>query len=106
MSTKTYFWVVIVAVILLTGIFTGCGDDGPSLLDIPVYPNAIEGEYMSQQGPGGFMGGELEQFSTTDSFDEVLNFYDEALDEFAPELVSNTSELGRQTAFSIRKNTA
>lgn len=93
-----------VALALLIHGATGCGSssgDGPSLQDIPRYPNATEGESMAHSSPGGFMSGNLAQFTTTDSFDEVLEFYTEALGKYDPELMSHTSELGRQTAISI-----
>ena len=98
---------IVFAFALLINIATGCGSSGggPSLEDIPLYPYASEGESMAQSGPGGFMGGKLAQFTTTDPFDEVMDFYTDALDKYNPQLMSHTSELGRQTAISIpRKN--
>lgn len=96
---------MVIAFALLIGIHTGCGssgDDGPSLKDIPLYPNATEGESMEHSRP---MGGKLEQFTTTDSFDEVVDFYTDALNKYDPKLLTHTSELGRQAAISIpRKN--
>jgi hypothetical protein len=92
------------AIALLVNIPTGCGgssDDGMSLQIIPRYPNATEGESMGQSSLGGIVRGNLAQFTTTDSFDEVLEFYTDALGEYDPELMSHTSELGRQTAISI-----
>lgn len=64
---------MVFAFALLINITTGCGSSGggPSLEDIPLYPYASEGESMAQSGPGGFMGGKLAQFTTTDPFDEV-----------------------------------
>ena len=97
---------LLVGVALLVNITTGCGnssDGGLSLQDIPRYPNATEGQSMAQSSPGGLVGGKLEQFSTTDPFAEVVKFYTNALTEFDPEVISHTSELGRQTAISIRK---
>lgn len=91
---------------LLIGIPMGCGSpggDGPSLDDIPRYPNATEGESMGQSSPGGVVHGKLSQFTTTDSFDRVLEFYASALGEYDPEFMSHTSELGRQAAFSIQR---
>jgi hypothetical protein len=89
---------------LLIGISTSCGGsggEGPSLGDLPRYPNATEGESMSQSSPGGFLSGSLVQFTTTDSFDQVVDFYTDALSQYDPEFMSHTSELGRQTAISI-----
>ena len=99
---------MVIAFALLIGIYTGCGssgDDGPSLQDIPRYPYATEGESMEGSSPGNIMGGKLVQFTTTDPFDEVVDFYTDALTKYDPKVISHTSELGRQTAFSIpRKN--
>jgi hypothetical protein len=95
---------VAAAFALLINIPTGCGsstDDAMSLQIIPRYPNAAEGESMAQSSLGGLMRGNLEQFTTTDSFEEVLEFYTDALSEYDPESMSHTSELGRQTALSI-----
>lgn len=92
---------------LLISIPTGCGSssgDGPSLQDIPRYPNATEGESMEQSSPGGFVRGSLAQFTTTDPFEEVVDFYTNALNEYDPQFISHTSELGRQTAISIPQN--
>jgi hypothetical protein len=89
---------------LLISIPTGCGsssDDGTSLQILPRYPNATEGESMAQSSLGGIVRGNLAQFTTTDSFDEVLEFYTDALRAYDPESMSHTSELGRQTAISI-----
>ena len=93
-----------VALALLTIIPAGCGSssgDGLSLQDLPRYPNATEGESMEQSSLGGIVGGSLAQFTTTDSFDEVMDFYTDALNKHDPEFLSHTSELGRQTAISI-----
>ena len=58
---------------------------------------------MGQSSPGGMVHGNLAQFTTTDSFDQVLEFYTNALREYDPEFMSHTSELGRQAALSIRR---
>jgi hypothetical protein len=96
---------MLIAFSLLIGIPTGCGnsEDRPSLEDLPLYPYATEGESMEQSGPGGFMSGKLAQFTTTDPFDDVMDFYTDALAKYDPQYISQTSELGRQTAISIPK---
>ena len=97
---------LVVAFALFITIPTGCGNsgsDGPTLQDIPHYPNATQGESMEQSIPAGFVGGKLAQFTTTDSFDEVVDFYTDALNKYDPEFLSHTSELGRQTAISIQR---
>ena len=40
---------------------------------------ATKGETMAQSSFGGVVGGSLEQFTTTDSYEEVVDFYTEAL---------------------------
>jgi hypothetical protein len=96
---------MVIAFAMLISIPTGCGSSGGglSLEDLPLYPYATEGESMEQSGPGGFMGGKIAQFTTTDLFDEVLDFYTDALNMYNPQLISHTSDLGRQTAISIPK---
>ena len=94
----------VVAFALLIYIPAGCeNSNGKGLLlqDIPRYPDATEGESMEQSIPGGLVGGKLAQFTTTDSFDEVVDFYTDALNKYDPQFISHTSELGRQTAISI-----
>ncbi|MBW2216263.1 MAG: hypothetical protein JRF34_03610 [Deltaproteobacteria bacterium] len=95
---------LIIAVTLLVNIFTGCGSpdrDGLSLKDIPRYPNATTGESMEQSSFGGIVEGNLAQFTTTDSYDAVVDFYTEALTNYDTELISLKSELGRQTVISM-----
>ena len=95
---------LLVTMTLLISILSGCGkssEDGISLQDIPHYPNATKGESMEQSGFGGFIGGGLAQFTTSDSFDDVVEFYTDALNSYNTELLSNTSELGQQTVISI-----
>ncbi len=105
MGIRTYGKLsTVVAFALLLSILIGCGsasNAGPSLQNIPRYPNATQGESMQQSSLGGIVGGKLEQFTTTDSFDEVVDFYTEALHEHNPELLSHKSALGRQTAISV-----
>lgn len=96
--------VLMVLIALLIGFAAGCGNSSSiqsALQEIPHYPNAIEGESMEQSLPGGFLGGSLTQFTTTDPFDDVLEFYTDALYQYDTELMEHESELGRQTAISI-----
>ena len=95
---------IALALALWISIQIGCGGsggDGPSLQDIPRYPGATKGESMEGSSPGGMVHGNLAQFTTTDPFDQVLEFYTDALREYDPELMSRRSELGRQAALSI-----
>jgi len=89
---------------LLIIFSTGCGksdDDEPSLEDIPHYPNASKGESMEHSAIGGFVGGKLEQYTTTDSFDKVVEFYTNALSSYQSETLTNSSELGQQMVISM-----
>ena len=95
---------MVVAFALLINILTGCGDsdgDGLAFQDIPRYPNATAGESMDPSSFGGIVEGNLAQFSTTDSYDDVVDFYTYALTNYDTEVISHKSELGRQTAISI-----
>jgi hypothetical protein len=56
---------------------------------------------MEQSSFGGIVEGNLAQFTTTDAYDAVVDFYTEALTNYDTELISLKSELGRQTAISI-----
>jgi len=102
MNKKIHAMVVVLA--LLTVIAIGCGgssDIESALEEIPRYPGATEGETMKNSLPGGFLGGVLKQFTTTDTFDEVVDFYTDALYQYETELMNHESELGHQTAISI-----
>ena len=96
---------MVLAIALLLVVPAGCGNPGggTSLQDIPLYPNATAGESMEQSSPGGFVSGKLAQYTTTDPFDDVLEFYTDALNRYNPEFISHESDLGRQTAISIPK---
>lgn len=59
--------------IYLVTVFGCSRGDGPSLEDIPRYPNATEVESMEQSSFGGIVSGSLVQFTTTDTYDEVLD---------------------------------
>lgn len=94
----------IAGLMLIILLLSGCGksdEGGPDLEDLPLYPGATRVESLEQSVPGGLMGGKLEQFTTTDSYDDVLQFYREALNGFNPETSSFESELGQQTAISL-----
>ena len=56
---------------------------------------------MEQSSPLGIVSGKLEQFTTSDQFDEVVDFYTDSLNKYDPEFLSHTSDLGRQTSISI-----
>ncbi|MGC9367336.1 MAG: hypothetical protein ACP5FK_09910 [bacterium] len=100
--------IVIFLIVLLASINSGCGFLGCGKLstdDLPRYPNATEVETMEQSSPGGVIGGNMVQFTTEDSYDQVLEFYSDTLKSFNPEIISETSELGRQTAYTIKRGT-
>jgi len=90
--------------VLIVILLMSCGktdEGGLTLEDLPRYPGATQVESMEQSVPGGLMGGKLEQYTTADSYDDVLQFYVEALSEFDLETSSFESALGQQTAISL-----
>lgn len=93
--------------VLLMGLLAGCGGSGDeatiTLKEVPIYPQSIAGESLEASIPGGMMGGNLAQYTTTDSYDEVLAFYINALHQYQPQVDTLTSDLGRQTAFSVEQ---
>lgn len=102
---KFSFFKFIIVSTLSIFIF-GCGEPestGPTMDDIPLYPNVEVGQSMEQSVPGGFMGGGLRQYSTPDSYDDVIAFYTDTLNQYDTEVINHTSELGQQTAISIRQ---
>ena len=87
-------------------LITGCGDSGskgPGFHDIPQYPNSVKKESMQQSSLMNIVKGKLEQFTTEDSFDDVNNFYTNALQKLNPRTQNHTSELGRSTAMVIKQ---
>lgn len=96
------------AVLLTIGIASGCSNDNTptalGLQEIPVYPGAREGESMSGSSMGGIARGGLRQYTTHDAYDEVLHYYQEALEAYQPQTLSHTSELGRQAAISVQQD--
>lgn len=107
MTTKTQT----ISAIIITAVFslvlvTGCGNSskkGPTFQDIPQYPNSTKKESMSQSSLMGMVKGRLEQFTTEDSFDDVSNFYTNALQKLNPKTQSHTTEIGRSTAIVIKQ---
>lgn len=92
--------------VLLVFVLTACGGAPDSieieLADLPVYPNATLGEGMAQFSAGP-MGGSMQQYMTMDAYDEVVEFYTDALSTYPTETISQPSQLGRQTAISVLK---
>ena len=83
-------------------LLAGCAENhGPSMSAIPRYANSTPGEMMQGSTPGGFMGVSLEQYTTTDSFDQVFEFYREELKAMSPQVLNERCELGRMSAFAI-----
>ncbi len=80
------------------------GTSGPELTlsDIPIFPDAKEAASMLPTDMAG-MKGNLKQYSSSASYDDVVNFYINALQTYQTHVVGHTSELGRQAAISIRK---
>lgn len=83
-------------------ILSSCGKAEKSSVSsrpaIPPYPNAIHDQSIEKKGMG-----QLERVYTHDSFYEVVQFYSEKLEQYDPNSVSHTSELGRQMAITFEK---
>jgi hypothetical protein len=93
------------AVALLLAV--GCAGESNSagaeaFRQLPHYPGAVQTESIAQSGMLGILSGEIVQLTTGDSFDEVLDFYRTALADQDVEVIDHTSDLGRQTAISMR----
>jgi hypothetical protein len=100
-----FFIATLCAVVLAFSV--GCGksdnDDALSLDTIPVYPGASKGQSMANSSMGGLVSGSLQQYTTTDSYDDVLAFYKTRLAANNPQVLTHTSELGRQAALSVQR---
>lgn len=95
-----------ITVALSVFVIAGCaksGVDEQLVQDIPRYPNAQETESMGQSFLGGMMSANLAQYTTTDSFDEVVGFYSKALTEFETEVSTYSTEQGRQIAIDVAR---
>ena len=94
----------VISFVFLISLPLGCGDSGGSKLslqDIPRYPDATEGETITQSAAGGTVSGKLLQFTSTDPFDKVLDFYTDAMNQYDLKVSSQESEFGRQTALTV-----
>ena len=101
-AKKAGYAAVVFSLLLSFVIGFGCsrGNELP-IEDIPHYPEATKVESMEHSSFGGIAGGSLVQFTTTDKYDAVVDFYTDALKTHNPEILSHESELGRQTAITI-----
>ncbi len=99
------FQILSVTILLFVYFISGCGNSKKELSfkAIPQYPASTPEQSMEGSGFAGMVGGELKQFSTTDPFNAVVEFYSGELDKYNPETISHTSELGRQTAITIKQ---
>ena len=100
---KMLFYIFILS---LSSLLYSCSSDeasGPSINDIPVYPNSKKGESM-QHSMFGMIGGALQQYSTTDGFKRVLGFYESELALYNPDVMTHHLEHGRQSAITIEKD--
>ena len=91
--------------LLMIAFISSCSDSNtPAIKDIAIYPGAIEMESMQQHLPGGLMGGQIIQYTSDDSFEEILDFYQQGLEKHQPESIEQNSESGHQVALSIQRN--
>jgi len=96
---------LITTILFLVCFISSCGNSNKelSLQDIPYYPASIPEQSMEGSSPAGMIEGELIQLSTNDPFEAVEKFYMGELEKYSPEILSHTSELGRQTAITIKQ---
>ena len=80
----------------------GSSSPGITLSDIPVFPDAKEATSLQPTTDMAGMEGNLKQYSSSASYDNVVNFYIDALQAYESHIVGRTSEPGRQMAISIR----
>lgn len=94
---------IVSSLALIALLLGGCGEPsvGPSTAAISRYPGATLGETLEASAPFGLFGGHLEQYTTRDSYEDVLAFYRESLRSYDPEVVTHETPQGRQTALSI-----
>ena len=95
-----------IAYALALVLVVGCGGSNNSsnaeaFGNLPRYPGANETESMEQSTMLGILSGELVQLATSDSFDQVLDFYTTELADHELEILNHSTDLGRQTAISI-----
>jgi len=94
---------------LVALLVVGCGGSSPgkeAFQNLPHYPGAVATESLEQSTMLGVLSGELVQMTTSDGFDEVVDFYTTALARQDVEVLNHSSDLGRQTAISIREDTS
>ena len=72
------------------------------VVNIPVYPNAVEDQEVKAEMLGMDFGG-VRRVVTSDSFDTVFAFYQEQLRKYNPEIMSHDLEDGRQAAFTVKE---
>ncbi len=96
---------VTTTILILLCLILSCGGSKKKLSfgDIPHYPASAPGQSMDGSSFGGMVGGELTQLFTSDPFDAVVEFYSDELDKYNPEIISHATELGRQTAITIKQ---
>ncbi|MFO7559087.1 MAG: hypothetical protein R6X10_09680 [Desulfobacterales bacterium] len=96
-----------ISILFLTGIILSCESSKTELSfqDIPHYPASIPEQHMEGSGFSETAGEELKLLSTTDPFKTVVAFYTDELNQYNPEVISQASEPGRQTAITVKQGT-
>jgi hypothetical protein len=88
----------VIGMLIISLMIVSC--DKKEAVTIPEYPNAVEDQEVKAEMLGMDFGG-VRRVITSDSFDTVFAFYQEALHDYNPEIMSYALEDGRQAAFTI-----
>jgi hypothetical protein len=103
-NMKRGLFLLPLVLLLHLGILVGCGgspNHGPSLASIPIYPGSIGKESMAGSSPMGLMGVRLNQYTTRDTYDEVVAFYKKELGPLSPQVQSFATQFGRQISITL-----
>lgn len=96
------FLVLFLALLPLVSLAPGCSENyGPSLSMLTPYPGAAAREAEAGSGFAGLVGGSLQQYTTPDAYEEVVDFYRASLRRERPQVNEIDNELGRQITFMM-----
>lgn len=73
--------------------------DDSLFYNIPHYPNAVKTEDMGQSM--GVVNVDLEQYTTSDPYENVMDFFTDELEGYDTKVQTYTTEMGRQTAIDV-----
>lgn len=87
---------IVPAIFVMLFMTAGCGKSGLDEVNIPDYPGAVEDQAYNM----GDMA-KVKRFFTTDSYEDVIDFYKEELAQYEPEIQSFDLEDSRQTKIDV-----